>query len=103
VKLEINLEGKQIARVLAIAAIGVILGYSLSFVTGTESTGLVPMGTGNYITSSDLNREDLGLMSIITSQNSRFCEGMGLVSSVYWQQDDQGNTYGMPICLEKTG
>lgn len=45
--------------------------------------------------TTDLNREDIGMAILLT----RFCEGQGLQSSIYWQQDLNGNVYGMPICL----
>ncbi len=108
-KIEINMEGKRIARVFAIALIGIAIGYTLSMVAPANISGNAPMGyltsadldnrgigTG-YLTTADLNREDI-MASIVLS---RFCEGMGLRSSVYWQQDAQGNVYGLPICLQQ--
>ena len=93
-KVELNLEGRKIAKLLAIAVIGIVIGYTLSMFTGSPTiTGNAPMG---YLTSADLNREDIGASIVL----SRFCEGLGLQSSVYWQQDPEGNVYGMPICLQ---
>ena len=28
------------------------------------------------------------------------CERLGLISAVYPQQDEQGNIYGLPVCVE---
>ncbi|MDP2974116.1 MAG: hypothetical protein Q8N60_03635 [Candidatus Diapherotrites archaeon] len=93
-KVEINLEGKRIARVFAIALVGIAIGYTLSMVAPANIAGNAPMG---YLTTADLNRDDIGASIVL----SRFCEGMGLRSSVYWQQDAQGNEYGQPICLRQ--
>jgi len=97
VKVEINLEGKRIARILAIVVVGIAIGYTLSMVAPANApanmAGNAPLG---YLTTADLNREDIGASIVL----SRFCEGMGLRSSVYWQQDAQGNVYGLPICLQ---
>ncbi len=51
------------------------------------------------LTSLDLNRDDLGTVIVL----SRHCEGMGLVSSVYWNEDVEGNVYGVPICMRAVG
>ena len=92
-KVELEIDGRRIARVLAVALVGIAIGYALSTVVGTPSiTGNAGM---NYLTSADLNREDISASIVL----SRFCEGLGLRSSVYWRQDPQGNTYGEPICL----
>ena len=92
-KVELNLEGKRIAGILVIAVIGIAIGYALATIAPQSSIG--PAGLG-YLTTADLNREDIGASIVL----SRFCEGMGLKSSVYWQQDQQGNVYGLPICLQ---
>jgi len=96
-KVEIELNSKQIARILAIVAIGLVIGFVLGMSSGPSLTGYTSVvGTGGYLTTADLNREDIGTSIVL----SRFCEGMGLKSSVYWQQDEQGNVYGLPICLQ---
>ena len=48
------------------------------------------------LSSVDLNRSDLASVIVF----SRFCEGLGLQSSVYWQQDSDGKTYGLPVCIQ---
>lgn len=47
------------------------------------------------LTTTDLNYQHLNTIISL----SRFCEGLGLQSAVYPQQDDQNNFYGLPICL----
>lgn len=83
---------KILAVILAIAIVGVV-GYWIGTIEQPFSTE-----TQNCLTSLDLNREDIGASIIL----SRFCEGLGLQSSVYWQQDEQGQKYGMPICMQTT-
>lgn len=98
-KVEFELKGKQIARLLAIAVIGIVLGYALALVATPSGVGYAGMGS-MALTTADLNREDLGNTSLITAQMSRFCEGIGLRSSVVWQRDSQGNEIGTPVCLK---
>lgn len=91
-KVEISVIAGKIAKPLAVVVICLVVGYVFGVLTGPSLTGHTGMG---YLTSSDLNRDDIGTSIVL----SRFCEGLGLKSSVYWQQDGQGNIYGEPICL----
>ncbi len=93
-KIEFDIKGKRSGRVLVIVVICLILGFAIGISTGPAVVGYT--GLSGQLTTADLNREDISASIIL----SRFCEGMGLRSSVYWQQDAQGNVYGMPICLQ---
>jgi hypothetical protein len=62
----------------------------------TQSPQITEKTQQACLTINDLNRSDIGASIVL----SRFCEGMGLQSSVLWQQDQQGNEYGVPICLK---
>jgi len=78
--------------------IGAIIGISIKGIEPTSADWLsFHSGTPQCLTVADLNRSDI-VTSIVLS---RFCEGMGLQSSVYWQRDINGNVYGLPVCLEK--
>lgn len=50
------------------------------------------------LTSADLNRSDLANVVIF----SRFCEGLGLSSSIYWQRDEANHVYGLPVCVARS-
>jgi len=93
-KVEMDINGKRIAKYTLMAVVLLAIGYGLGMSTGT---GLYTMGGGvDYLSTSDLNRSDIQASILM----SRFCEGLGLQSSVYWQQDAQGNVFGQPICLQ---
>jgi len=81
---------KIVASISAIVIFGVLC-YWLGVIEQPVSTG-----TQNCLTSLDLNRDDIGASIVL----SRFCEGLGLQSSVYWQQDEGGQVYAMPICMQ---
>ncbi len=93
-KVEIDMSRGKIAMVLIIGIIGLVIGYGLGLATA-PSVGLGTGGGIGYLSSADLNREDIQASILL----SRFCEGLGLQSSVYWQQDAEGNVFGTPICL----
>lgn len=97
-KLELDLSAGGIARVLVIVLIGLALGFALGLSTGPSAVGYAGLESlgPQQLTTADLNRQDIGASIIL----SRFCEGLGLKSSVYWQSDAQGNVYGVPICLQ---
>lgn len=69
-----------------------VIGYGC-YVLGT---GQSADNSAGCLTTADLNRTDIETAIVL----SRFCEGIGLQSSVYWQQDEQGQKYGMPICVQ---
>lgn len=48
------------------------------------------------LTPADLNAEHLNAVISL----SRFCEGLGLQSTVYWQQDDLNRSFAVPVCIE---
>jgi len=95
VKLEFEVTRRGAARIVIGLLIGLIVGYALA-ATVLSPNGIAPR---SCLTTADLNRTDLGNISVITSQRSRFCEGLGFVSAVRWEQDAQGNVYGVPVCL----
>jgi len=91
-KIEMEISKSAVAKTLAIVAIGIIIGYALGITTGS---GISTAGGVDYLSTADLNRSDIQASILL----SRFCEGLGLQSSVYWQQDAEGNVFGQPICL----
>jgi len=95
-KVEIELNWVKIAKLIAILVVGAIIGYAAALATlpPAGATGSIGEET-NYLTTADLNRQDIQASILL----SRFCEGLGLRSSVYWQRDAEGNVYGTPICL----
>jgi len=94
-KVEMDISGKKIAKYVIVGIVLLAVGYGLGMTTGT---GFYTMSGGgvDYLSASDLNRSDIQASILL----SRFCEGLGLQSSVYWQQDPEGNVFGQPICLE---
>jgi MFS-type transporter involved in bile tolerance (Atg22 family) len=92
-KLEMDLSGKKLAMMAVLVIIGIAIGYGLAMTSGTA--GMASPGGTQTLTTADLNRSDIQASILL----SRFCEGMGLQSGVYWQQDAQGNVFGAPICL----
>lgn len=77
----------------------IMAGISIAVITAalwtTEPTQPAE-ATPACLTTTDLNRDDLGAVITLT----RFCEGLGLQSNIYWQTDDQNNVYGIPICTQ---
>jgi uncharacterized membrane protein len=77
---------------IAFVIVSLIIGLIIFPVTTQSINSTQPQ----CLTAADLNRGDI-VTSIVLS---RFCEGMGSQSSVYWQQTQDGNSYGIPICLQ---
>ena len=92
-KFEVNFSKLKPSKWVGVFIIGVLLGAVIATVS-FELKHEVP--TTACLTTTDLNRSDMSAVIVL----SRFCEGMGLQSSVYWQRDMNGNVYGLPICLE---
>ena len=90
IEFDLNWKGVVISFVIVVIAFGI--GF-LSGLRTVPETGPVT----NCLTVSDLNRSDIATGIIL----SRFCEGMGLNSSIFWQQDQNGNVYGLPICVQR--
>jgi len=87
--MEIIIHWEVIGKIVVVAILCLgIATLGLSFID-------TPQGEEcNCLTTVDLNRTDLSAVIIL----SRFCEGMGLQSSVIWRQID-GNVYAEPICV----
>jgi len=73
--------------VIVLLAIGFCAGY------------LVPKETGTVNATLSLSQKDLNILGNL-SYLSGHCERLGLASSVYVQQDQNGNAYGVPICVQ---
>ncbi len=91
-KVEMEITGKKIATTIVLLAIGLIVGYLIAGATAAPAS---KDNAQKCLTIQDLNRQDL--IGVITL--SRFCEGLGLASSVLQQQDLNGNVYGLPVCV----
>lgn len=91
-KLEVDLKPRKLAGLLVVGVICLAVGYALGMGTGQ---GISSAGGVDYLSTADLNRSDIQASILL----SRFCEGLGLRSSVYWQKDAEGNVFGQPICL----
>ncbi len=105
-KLEMDLSGKKLAMMAALVIVGITVGYGIAMTTGTP--GMASPGGTQTLTTADLNRSETQTLTTADLNRSdiqasillsRFCEGMGLQSGVYWQEDAQGNVFGAPICL----
>jgi len=81
---------KNDLKIIAIAIVILIVGAG-GYLAGASQQPI----EFDCLTTQDLNRTDIGAGVVL----SRFCEGMGLHSSIYWQQDEQGQKYGLPICI----
>ena len=98
--LKVSVTRKTIATILI-----VLFAFGAGFIAGTsgnpDKTSCIGEAiTSSCLTSADLNRSDIGASIVL----SRFCEGMGLQSSVIWQNDvDTGTEYGIPICQKLKG
>ena len=92
-RVEFDISRKKTISVVVLLLIGAIIGYSFGLTAA--SPACLP-GQANCLTIADLNRQDLGNAITLT----RFCEGMGFASSVRWQQDEQGQVYGEPVCIQ---
>ena len=75
-KLEMDINGKKIAKYAIAGIILLAIEYALGTATGPAWTSA---GGVDYLSSSDLNRSDIQASILL----SRFCEGLGLQSSVY--------------------
>ena len=93
-KVEFEITGKKIAITILLLAIGIIAGYLIAGAAATKPSN--SQGGANCLTIQDLNRQDL----IGVIQLSRFCEGMGFASNLLWQQDNNGNSYALPVCVQ---
>ena len=86
--MKIDITWQVTAKIMAIFILGVVIGTVWMPFIGTSEKEC------NCLTTVDLNRTDLSAVIVL----SRFCEGMGLQSSVIWRQID-GNVYAEPICV----
>jgi len=93
-KLEMEVSWQAITKLLVVGIVGIAIGYGLALATVPEPEPVQALNE-NYLTSSDLNRSDIQASILL----SRFCEGLGFNSGIYWQQDAEGNVFGTPICL----
>ena len=84
-KLKLEFDPLIIVVMLVVLAIGFFGGY------------LYPKQ--QISTEFNLSQKDLNILNNLTYVSGH-CERMGLVSSVYVQQDLNGNKYGLPICIE---
>lgn len=94
-KLEFELSKRGTSKVVVWLVVGAIIGFLVATTVAPSFMG------ARCLTTSDLNRTDIGNTIVLTSRASRFCEGMGFVSAVKWQQDEQGNTIGIPVCIQQ--
>lgn len=94
-KFEIDSSKLKLSKWVWVFIIGLIIGATLGLVATIYTPEPIFTLREECLTATDLNRSDIGASIVL----SRFCEGMGLQSSVLWQQDSQGNEYGVPICL----
>lgn len=92
-KVAIEISWLKAAKFLAVLAVGIAIGYVIAVSAMPAVVG--QGGEIDFLTSADLNRQDIQASILL----SRFCEGLGLRSSVYWQRDLNGNVFGTPICL----
>ena len=87
---ELNLSKKQIVAILLVL---------IAFSTGSYKAGeIVTENRLSMIESIQSPDADFNKM-IIAGLATGFCEKLGLSSSVFWQQDSEGNTFGVPICV----
>jgi len=84
-KIKLEIDPIIIVAIIVLLVIGFLSGY---FYPKTQVV------TDFNLSGQDLNT--LGKLSYLAGH----CERMGLVSSVYVQQDQNGNRYGLPICIE---
>lgn len=88
-------------RVCKECGTNVLVCLCLAFVAGVAVGGWsnsAPSQGPDCLTAQDLNRSDIGTAIVL----SRFCEGLGLQSSVYWQRDLNGNVYALPVCVQRS-
>lgn len=57
------------------------------------------VGEFGCLTSLDLNRDDLWDVVFL----SHDCEAMGYMTVPYWQEDEEGNQFFIPVCIEVDG
>jgi hypothetical protein len=101
-KIEMDVKWATVLQFMIVAIMFFCFGYVMAIYMPSEnSTEKITSCNSaetitNCLTATDLNRSDIGASIVL----SRFCEGMGLQSSVLWSQDQQGNEYGMPICVK---
>ena len=95
---EINLDWQNFMVILVVAIAFSIIGFNIAKLT-TPIQEPIDLQEINCLTSQDLNTDHLDAVVIL----SRFCEGQGLQSGVYWQQDQNGNVYAIPICIQPQG
>lgn len=84
-KVKLEFDPLIIIAIIILLVIGFLLGYLYPREQVVNDFNL---------SGTDLNT--LGKLSYLAGH----CERMGLVSSVYVQEDQNGNRYGLPICIE---
>ena len=84
-KIKLEIDPIIIVAIIVLLVIGFLLGYLYPRTQAVSEFNL-----------SEKDMNTLGGLSYLSGH----CERMGLVSSVYVQQDQNGNKYGLPICLE---
>jgi len=98
-KVETEITGAMATKILATVAVGFVIGFVAATMTmqpaAPAAVATDCLKSVDCLTTADLSKEDIAIGSF----QARFCEGLGMQSSVYWQQDPEGNTFGTPICL----
>jgi len=91
-KIELNLTKKQTIAILFVLVISSLGGFKAGeIITENRLSAIEP------IQSSDVDFNRMIAAGLVTG----FCERLGLQSSVFLQQDNEGTTFGVPICIER--
>ena len=89
-KFEVDLNAPKAATVMVLVLLGAGLGYCGAKATQETS-----------IQATECIGLDVNTAAELTFIGGH-CERLGLVSSIFVQQDINGNAYGVPICVQQT-
>ena len=100
---ENDVKGSDLSKLAFVGILGFVMGASIIGLVMFDDTLPEPIVGGLLdepeqlpcLTTADFNNDHLGAIVVM----SRFCEGLGLRSSVYWQVDEQGNEFANPVCV----
>jgi len=92
--MEISAEINGFTIMLLLIGVGVAASAGYAYGSQQQSQPTQTQAVQAGLTEADIN----AMLAI--EYLSGTCERLGLISTVYWQQDDQNRQFGTPICIQ---